>query len=117
MVGHYEDAMDDLFRPPQRRPQKRRQKSDIELGMAGIQDVAAGVENMAKMFGKEGSHKRLLAKAARLKKEERERKAAKAARKTIKEIEQKKAARKKKKRGTSQSTPLKGLGRLMRRGH
>ena len=78
--------------------------------------MAAGVQNMAKMFGKEGSHKRLLAKAARLKKEEREHKAAEAARKTIKEIEQKKAARKKKKRSTPQNTPLKGLGRLVRRG-
>ena len=101
MVGQYEDAMDDLFRPPPRRPprrkqQKRRQKSDIELGMAGIQDMAAGVQNMAKMFGKGGSHDRLLAKAARLKKEEREHKAAEAARKTIKEIEQQQAARKKK---------------------
>ena len=116
MVGHYEDAMDGLFGPKKRKRGRGRQKSDIELGMEGIQGMAAGVQNMAKMFGKDSSHKRLLAKAERLKKEEKEYKTAEKARKTIKEIEQKKASRKKKKRSTLQNTPLKGLGRLVRRG-
>ena len=115
MVGHYEDAMDGLFGPKKRKRGRGRQKSDIELGMEGIQEVAAGVQSMANMFGKENKQKRLIEKAKRLKKEEKEHKAAKQARKTIKEIEQKRTSRKKKKRSTPQNTPLKMLGRLVGR--